>query len=66
MENKEFVKPVNGEVIAEQKISKPPYFLQKRALISVLFGVVLATTLAIFRLEIEEKSTELIFQFQHG
>ena len=64
MENKEFVKPVNGEVIAEQKISKPPYFLQKRALISVLFGVVLATTLAIFSLEIEKKSTELIFQFQ--
>ena len=64
MENKEFVNPVNGEVIAEQKISKPPYFLQKRALISVLFGVVLATTLAIFWVEIENKSAEFIFQFQ--
>lgn len=33
MDKKEFIKPINGEVIAEQKISKPPYFLQKRTLI---------------------------------
>jgi hypothetical protein len=64
MEKKEFVKPFNGEVLAEGRISKPPYFLQKSTLILILLGVVLATTLAIFRVEIESKSAELFFRFQ--
>lgn len=55
MKNKEFVKPVNGEVIAEGRISQMQYFLQKRTLILVLLGVFLTpflTNLLKFGMEI--------------
>ena len=55
MKNKEFVTPVNGEVIAEGRISQMQYFLQKRALVLVLLGVFLTpflTNLLKFGMEI--------------
>jgi hypothetical protein len=48
MEKKEFIKPFNGEVIAEGRISQTPFFLQKKRLLIVIFLTIFLTVIFCF------------------
>ena len=64
MENKEFVKPVNGEVIAEGRISQIPFFLQKRRLLLIIFLTIFLTV--IFSLESRINNYLDVFLFERN